>query len=55
MSSVLLSRAHKHQLIIPDFNNIIELISEQSREVQERVAIYNPHLANGNGDFASQR
>ena len=46
---VLISRALRHQLIIPDFRgftNIIELIFEQSKEVKEgKVASYIPQLA----------
>ena len=49
---VLISRALRHQLIIPDFKgftNIIELIFEQSREVNEgKVANYIPQLAKYN-------
>ena len=46
---VLISRALRHQLVIPDFKgftNIIELIFEQSKEVQDgKVANYIPQLA----------
>ena len=46
---VLISRALRHQLIIPDFkgfSNIIELLFEESKKVEDgNVANYIPQLA----------